>query len=136
MGLLDFLGAGKAAGDAIASPVEAIGKTLDVLFTSDEEKAQAEAVMAKIRQQPAILQAEINKLEAQHRSTFVAGARPFILWVCGLGFMFSFLVNPILQWITAKPGPILPLDAMMELALAMLGLAGLRTFEKLNGLTK
>ena len=55
MGLLDFLGMGKAAGDAIASPVEAVGNVFDKLFTSDEERANAEAVMAKIRQQPQIL---------------------------------------------------------------------------------
>ena len=66
----------------------------------------------------------------------VAGARPFILWVCGVGLAFSFLVNPIVQWITDKPGPELPLGMMMELVLGMLGLAGLRTVEKLTGVAK
>ena len=76
-------------------------------------------------------------IQAQHRSTFVAGARPFILWVCGLGFLFSFVINPILQWIAPESGsPVLPLDVMMELTLAMLGLAGLRTVEKLQGKSK
>jgi len=59
------------------------------------------------------------------------------MWVCGFGFMFAFLINPILQWLLPHIGaPELPLDVMMELTLAMLGLAGLRTYEKLKGVSK
>jgi hypothetical protein len=48
--------------------------------------------------------------------------------------LFAFVINPILQWVAPELGsPELPLDAMLELTLAMLGLAGLRTVEKLNG---
>ena len=84
--------------------------------------------------QPSMMQAEIMKVQANHRSSFVAGARPFLMWVCGLGFLFAFVINPILQWIAPQLGaPELPLDAMLELTLAMLGLAGLRTVEKLKG---
>ena len=136
MSFLQFLGAGKAAGDAISTPIEAIGKTLDALFTSEEERKQAEAVMEKIRQKPAVLQTEINKMEAQHRTIFVAGARPFIMWVCGFGLMFSFLINPCLQWFTGDPGPELPLEVMMELVIAMLGLGVMRSFEKIGKVTK
>ena len=51
--------------------------------------------------------------------------------------MFAFVVNPILQWLAPDLGaPELPLDAMMELTLAMLGLAGLRTAEKIKGVSK
>jgi hypothetical protein len=83
---------------------------------------------------PALLQAEISRVQAGHRSIFVAGARPFLMWVCGLGFLFAFVINPVLQWLAPELGsPELPLDAMLELTLAMLGLAGLRTVEKLNG---
>ena len=91
-------------------------------------------LLNKLALQPSLLQAEINKVQASHRSTFVAGARPFLMWVCGLGFLFAFVINPVLQWIAPELGaPVLPLDAMLELTLAMLGLAGLRTVEKLNG---
>ena len=42
------------------------------------------------------LQAEINKVEAQHRSMFVAGWRPFIGWICGIAFAFHYIVMPLL----------------------------------------
>tara|TARA_R110002167_G_scaffold23542_3_gene83674 strand:- start:564 stop:959 length:396 start_codon:yes stop_codon:yes gene_type:complete len=131
MGILD-----KLLGGAAAAPVDAVGNALDKLFTSDDEKAQAAAVMAKIRQQPHILQAEINKIEAGHRSTFVAGWRPFIGWVCGVGLLFPFVINPCFQWYTSKPGPEMPTEALISLIMALLGLGTLRTVEKLQGRAK
>jgi len=131
MGILSSLFGG---GSAVAQPIEAIGNIIDSVFTSDEERAQGELLKQKLAMKPALMQAEINKVQAGHRSTFVAGARPFLMWVCGMGFLFAFVINPILQWIAPELGsPELPLDAMLELTLAMLGLAGLRTVEKLNG---
>ena len=124
----------KLFGGASAQPIEAIGNVIDKIFTSEEEKMAGQLLLNKLALQPSLLQAEINKGQATHRSTFVAGARPFLMWVCGLGFLFAFVINPILQWIAPELGaPVLPLDAMLELTLAMLGLAGLRTVEKLNG---
>ena len=131
MGILSSLLGG---GSAVAQPIEAIGNIIDNVFTSDEERAQGALLKQKLAMQPSMMQAEIMKVQANHRSTFVAGARPFLMWVCGLGFLFAFVINPILQWIAPQLGaPELPLDAMLELTLAMLGLAGLRTVEKLKG---
>lgn len=124
-------------GSAVAEPIEAVGNVVDALFTSDEERLDKELIRTRLLQKPALVQAEINKVQAQHRSTFVAGARPGILWVCSMGFLFAFVINPILQWISPDLGsPDLPLDAMMELTLAMLGLSGLRTVEKIKGVAK
>lgn len=120
-----------------AEPIEAVGNVLDKLFTSDDEKLDKKIVLQRLLQQPRLVQAEISKVQAQHRSTFVAGARPFMMWVCGLGFLFAFVLNPILQWLAPEIGaPVLPLEVMMELALAMLGLASLRTVEKIKGVSK
>jgi hypothetical protein len=133
LNLISWLSGGKA----VAEPIEAVGNVLDALFTSDDERLDKELIKQRLAQQPALAQAEITKVQAQHRSTFVAGARPFILWVCGFGFLFSFVVNPVIQWIHPEAGsPVLPLEVMMELTLAMLGLAGLRTIEKLQGKSK
>ncbi len=62
-----------SGGDAIAKPIDAVGNALDKILTSKEEKNAGAAVMEKLKQHPAELQVEINKLEAQHRSVFVAG---------------------------------------------------------------
>ncbi len=123
-------------GGASTIPIDAIGTVLDKLFTSDEEKLQAKAVLEKLRQHPAELQVALNKIEAQHRSMFVAGWRPFIGWVCGLGLANVYLVNPWLQWLYGIKGPELPLDVIVELVIAMLGLGTLRTVEKFGGRAK
>ena len=131
MGILSSLFSG---GSSVAQPIEAIGNIIDSVFTSDEEKAHGDLLKQRLALKPALMQAEINKVQAGHRSIFVAGARPFLMWVCGMGFLFAFVINPVLQWLAPELGsPELPLDAMLELTLAMLGLAGLRTVEKLNG---
>ena len=131
MGILSSLFSG---GSSVAQPIEAIGNIIDSVFTSDEERAQGDLLKQKLAMKPALLQAEISRVQAGHRSIFVAGARPFLMWGCGLGFLFAFVINPVLQWLAPELGsPELPLDAMLELTLAMLGLAGLRTVEKLNG---
>ena len=104
-----------------AEPIAAVGNVLDKLFTSDDEKLDKEIIKLRLQQQPALVQA----------------ARPFLMWVCGLGFLMAFLINPVLQWLYPLLGaPVLPLEVMMELTLAMLGLAGLRTVEKLKGVSK
>lgn len=121
---------------SVAEPVEAIGNAFDKLFTSDEERAQAQAVLEKIRQRPHILQAEISKIEAGHRSAFVAGWRPAVGWVCAAGLMFPFLINPCIQWYTGQAGPVLPTADLTTLLMALLGLGGLRTVEKFGNKTK
>lgn len=123
------------------SPISAVGNALDKLFTSDEERAQAAAVMEKLQQQPHILQAEINKLEAQHRSIFVAGWRPWIGWVCGSSFAYVWICRPVIADIAAlfgKHPEFVAIDtaSMMQLVIALLGLGGLRTFEKFGGKAK
>lgn len=123
-------------GEAVATPVNAVGNVLDQLFTSDEERLDKKIVMERLQQQPALAQVELNKVEAQHRSIFVAGWRPAIGWICAIGLGFMFVINPMLQWYTSKPGPELPEDVILELVLALLGLGALRTFEKLKGKAK
>ncbi len=122
-------------GDAI-SAVEAVGNVADKLFTSADEKLTHKEIRIRLAQQPQLAQIEVNKIEASHRSLFVAGGRPFILWICGFGLAFAYLINPVLQWRTGLPGPVLPMEYMMELVYLILGLGSYRTFEKMKGSAK
>lgn len=123
-------------GKEIAAPIDALGNTFDKMFTNDEERMQAQAVLDKIKAQPAILNAELNKIEAQHRSVFVAGWRPAIGWICALGIGFAFIGNPLLTRFVGGAAVEVPLDMILELVLAMLGMGTLRTIEKIKGVTK
>ena len=124
-------------GGGIKEPVEAVGSVLDSLFTSKEEELNLEIVKERLAQKPAMIQAEISKVQAGHRSMFVAGARPSILWVCSFGFAYSFLIAPTLEFFLPDMNRInIPTDIMLELTLAMLGLSSLRTVEKLANKSK
>lgn len=126
----------KLLGGGVSEPIDAIGNVFDKLFTSDEERATSDAVLLRIKQHPHLVQAEINKIEAGHRSVFVAGWRPAIGWACAVGLAFAYVINPIIQWITGEPGPDLPMESIDAMVTALLGLGALRTFEKATGRTK
>ena len=117
-------------------PVEAVGKIIDELYTSKDEKLTHEEMRLRLLQRPTLAQIELNKVEALHRSVFVAGWRPFIGWVCGMGLAFTFVINPIIQWVSGKTGPQLQIDVMTELVVALLGLGIYRTVEKIAGRAK
>jgi len=83
------------------------------------------------------LQTKINEVEAQHRSLFVAGWRPSVGWVCSLAFAYHFVAFPIIQTIYPSVDfPKLDTEPLFTVLMGMLGLGGLRTFEKLKGKTK
>ena len=80
------------------------------------------------------LQSEINKVEAQHRTIFVAGWRPFIGWVCGVALAYNFVLRDLLIWFLGQEQvpPALQMEHLMTVLVGMLGLGGMRTFEKLD----
>jgi len=86
----------------------------------------------------ALGQMEINKAEAQ-TDLFRGGWRPATGWVCVSGLVYQFLVQPILPWVvtimggSVPPLPAIDNDTLMVLLTGMLGLGGLRTFEKVKG---
>lgn len=101
---------------------------------SEAEKAQLAAAVSIVQGQ-----IDVNKAEASNPSMFVAGWRPFIGWVCGSALAYTYVGYPFLLWILSvwKPGvvpPVLGNDGMLyELMFGMLGMGGLRTFEKVKG---
>jgi hypothetical protein len=80
------------------------------------------------------LQTKINEVEAKHRTVFVAGWRPFIGWVCGTALAYNFVIRDLLIWAVnpVEVPPALQMEHLMTVLLGMLGLGGLRTFEKIK----
>lgn len=111
------------------------GKIVDDLVTTKEEKMKLQLEEQK-------LQADINRQEAQHRTVFVAGARPFIMWVCGVGLLWSVMLHPMLTWVLAiwfpDVTPPEPIDTglLMTTMTGVLGLGAYRSWEKNKKLTK
>ena len=87
-------------------------------------------------------QIEINKAEASHRSVFVAGWRPFVGWTCGVALAWHFVLAPLTIFVCTYAGVELPelptfdMSSLLTVLMGMLGLGGLRTFEKAKGLAK
>lgn len=127
------------------SPIEALGKAGDSLFTSDEERMQLNNQLEEIKQKPQLMQAMANVVSANHRSWFVAGGRPALLWVAALGLFLFFPVKMgVGTYIWAKmclsQNVLLDYpfsgDGLIELVAMLLGLGVMRTIEKAKGLTK
>ena len=86
-------------------------------------------------------QLEVNKVEAAHRNVFVAGWRPFTGWVCASALAYHFILEPIIVFGLALYNiqltlPQFDMGSLLTVLMGMLGLGGLRTFEKTKGLTK
>ena len=116
-------------------------------FLPEDKEAKAKAereIAAKLTTHLAkidLAQLDINKTEAAHRSVFVSGWRPFIGWSCGVALAWSYVVTPILTFVLAQTGylvelPSMNLGEMMPVLMGMLGLGGLRTFEKFKKVSK
>lgn len=90
----------------------------------------------------AMAQIDVNKTEAASNSIFKGGWRPFIGWVCGTAFAYHFVLQPLLIFVMTylgHPVPALPefdMASLMTVLGGLLGLGGLRTFEKYKGITK
>lgn len=126
-----------------------IGPVTGLLDKFIEDKDQKNALAHEIAtmserhaQQLAMAQIEVNKAEASSGSVFKGGWRPFIGWVCGFAFAYHFILQPILLFgisvagVSFPPLPAFDMSQMMPVLLGMLGLGGLRTYEKKTGVTK
>ena len=126
-----------------------VGPATDLLDKFIEDKDQKAklahelATMAdKHAQEIALAQIAVNKEEASSGSIFKGGWRPFIGWVCGIAFFYHFVLNPIILFVIAIIGieiPTLPefqMNTLLTVLGGMLGIGGLRTYEKQKGLTK
>ena len=128
--------------DAVTALFEIGGKVLDRVFPDPTQQAAARLELLKLQQSGELTQIagqmEINKVEAASSSVFVSGWRPAIGWICGAGFAVQFVIGPLAEWGSALYGhpvkfPTMDTGTMMPLLLGMLGLGGMRTAEKMQG---
>jgi len=130
----------------IASLIGPVSSILDKVIPDADMKAKLAhqlATMADTHAQQALLsQLEINKAEAASGSLFKGGWRPFVGWVCGIALLYHFILSPLiifgvtLTGVDIPPIPEFDMGSLMTVLMGMLGLGGLRTYEKQKGITK
>lgn len=137
-------------------PIDSIlnigNKVIDRVWPDPSEREKAKLALMQLQQDGELaklmsatdiakLQLEINKTEASSSNLFVAGWRPFIGWVCGIAFAYHFILQPILLLLLSLIGistelPVFDIATLSSVLMGMLGLGGLRTFEKLKGVNR
>jgi hypothetical protein len=128
--------------DPISAALD-LGNTLITrIFPDPAQAANAKLELLKLQQSGDLAtmtaQTDINKEEAKSSSLFVSGWRPAIGWVCALALAYQYLLRPLggtiasIAGVTIPPLPGLD-DNLWQLMMGMLGMGGLRTFEKLQG---
>jgi len=129
-------------GNLIGSALGGIGKLAKDIRQavtgeiSPEKRAEIEVQLLEIENQGLQAQIELNKIEAQNASVFVSGWRPAAGWVCVLGLFYTFLLQPLLAWATSSKPPEIDTTLLIQLLFGMLGLAGIRTYEKGKGIAR
>lgn len=129
----------------IIIPLLQLGSQLIERWIPDKA-AQAKAEMDLLKLageqdfQSTIKQIEVNIQEAQHQSIFVAGWRPFVGWICGLGLAYQAILHNLIEWLSGIYGfPVPPApdsDVLIYVLGGLLGLGALRTYEKNAKLSK
>ena len=133
MGLLDTLiGPVTSIIDKIVPDKDQAAKLAHEIATMSEKMAN-EQVLAQL---------EVNKAEAASGSLFKGGWRPAIGWICGLALFWSFILQPFLVFfllvfgVDLPPLPEIGTADLMPILLGMLGLGVLRSYEKVQKVTK
>ena len=130
----------------LVGPILDIGKSLLDRFGPEDkaERAKADAEFVRMAAEgelkQVIAQLEINAKEAAHPSVWVSGWRPFFGWAGGAGFIYATILQPLLAWWASIKGwpvpPILNLDLLWVVVTGMLGIGGMRSVEKIKGVTR
>ena len=143
---LPFLGAIATA--VLPDLLKGLFNTIDRVIPDKDAAQKAKDALASsesIQEFKILLgQLEVNVREAMHPSIFVAGWRPWIGWVCGMAFAYTYLLLPFMLFLVFTFGnaemvkqvaalPELDIMTMMPVLLGMLGLSGMRTTEKIKG---
>ena len=123
------------------SVVGIAGKVLDKFIQDKDLKAKLQLEMDMQLHNANLAQIDVNKAEAASGSIFKGGWRPFVGWVCGVAMLYHFLLQPIIVFTLSAAGitfdlPEFDMGSLMTILMGLLGLGGLRTFEKHKGISK
>lgn len=121
--------------------IQPVSKILDKFVADKDLKAKLKHELDTEIHKANMAQIDVNKVEATHKSLFVAGWRPFVGWICACALAYHFILQPILVFTISVYGvsvtlPDFDMNSLMTVLLGMLGLGGLRTFEKVQKVSR
>lgn len=126
----------------LTSILPILNTVIDRVIPNPAEKAKLQLELAKLEQELMVGQIDVNKIEAGHKSVFVAGWRPAIGWIGAVGLGYSFIIEPMASW-TARvvfdyggTFPALSTGDLMWLVAGMLGFGTVRAVEKIKGVAR
>ena len=131
--------------DPITAALDLGGKLIDHFFPDATQAGLAKLELLKLQQSGdlAIMtaQTDVNKVEAASGSVFTSGWRPFVGWVCATAFAIQFVFGTLAEWSATLLGhpvkfPQMEMSTMMPLLFGMLGIGGLRSYDKQAGTVK
>jgi hypothetical protein len=126
----------------VADAVAAGLKVLDKFVPDPAAKAEAEKELRNALLAWDTEQIKVNAAEAANPNLWVSGARPALLWICAVGYGWHYILYPALFFlgsvfqVTGMPQRSGIDGGLFELAIALLGLGGLRTYEKIKGVAR
>ena len=126
----------------IGPATKLLGKFIEDKDTKNKIAFELSTMAEKHAQQLAMAQIEVNKAEAQSGSIFKGGLRPAVCWICAIAFAYHFIIKDLIMFICGVAGLELPdlpefdMGTLLTVLGGMLGIGGLRTYEKQKGLTK
>lgn len=136
--------------DPITTVLDIGSRLIDKLWPNPTERDAAKLKLLELQQtgELTLLAAEtdlakgqlaVNLEEAKNASVFVSGGRPFVMWVCGAAFAYAAIVDPFARFVAAVAFgytgvfPVINTDLTMQVLFGILGLGGLRSWDKKNG---
>ena len=125
----------------IGQVIEVADKVLGKFIPDKNLKMKLQKEMTMAFHDANLAQIQLNKQEAAHKNIFVAGWRPFVGWTCGIALAYHFILSPIIETILIAFGvttelPSFEFSQLSSILMGMLGLGGLRTYEKMKGVSR
>lgn len=129
----------------LGAVVDIVKTVIDRAIPDQKAKAEALQKLAELEQSGDLAviagQNRINEIEAANANVFVSGWRPFVGWVCGSALAFQLVIGPMIIWGAELAGrsvrpPVMETELLTTLLVGMLGLGGMRTVEKLQGVAR
>jgi len=117
--------------------IGAVTSIVDRIIPDPDKKMELNLALEELKQRPEFAQIEVNQIEAANPNLFVSGWRPAVGWICVAGLLFAYIIGPLLgTFLPEAHVPHFPMDDMINLVYALLGLGAMRSVEKIKGAAK